>query len=66
MPHHDILDPEKTTTSKYPTALFWNRAGLGIMIFFMLLGIGTCQAINGVPVVEHEEYVSPIVAGTRA
>jgi len=58
----DIPNPEKTTESKYPTALFWNRCGLAVIILFTLVGIGTCRALVGVPVVE---YDSPAVIGDK-
>lgn len=54
-----MTNPEKTTESKYPTALFWNRCGLAVMILFTLVGIGTCRALVGVPIVTYDEYVSP-------
>lgn len=60
-----MTNPEKTTESKYPTALFWNRCGLAVIILFTLTGIGTCRAIGGVPIVTNEEYVSPAIAGDQ-
>lgn len=61
---HDRFDPEKTTTSKYPTALFWNRLGLAVLILFTLLGIGTCTAIIGTES-SVEELTTPIVRGNH-
>ena len=56
------LRQEKTTESKYPTALFWNRLGLAVMILFTLIGIGTCRALDPVRVQAEEVYTSPTVA----
>ena len=63
MTKHDVVDPQKTTESKYPTALFWTRCGLAVIILFTLVGMGTCRALVGVPVQLTDEYVSPAVAG---
>lgn len=62
----DIFDPQTTTESKYPTALFWNRCGTAVIILFTLVGIGTCRAIGGDPVQPNEGYVSPTPAGDIA